>query len=96
MKDGSKGTMMKHFPITPGPDEEPCPECHGNGFLYGDNGPAPREIDCDWCAGSGVVTAEEPSCDYCSGPLADGYCAACDEDVSLAPVVRVAPGKIAA
>ena len=28
-----------------------CPECHGNGFLQGDDG----QIDCPMCVGSGEI-----------------------------------------
>lgn len=47
--------------------EEYCPECNGRGYFYSDNGPAPREIDCDWCGGDGVIEAEQDEED--DGPV---------------------------
>ncbi len=41
-------------------NEVVCPDCDGVGFFASDNGPAPREIECESCSGWGVVEADEP------------------------------------
>lgn len=32
-----------------------CPECGGSGYLYSDNGPAPRAFKCMECGGDGLA-----------------------------------------
>ncbi len=71
-----------------------CPDCHGAGFLYGDNGPAPRKWTCEECGGAGVVEETGPACDYCAGPLNEGVCPECD--LPLVTVVRVGPYAVVA
>lgn len=49
--------MKDLYPIYLG--EIACPECNGLGILESDNGPAPTEIECEVCEGSGKVDEDE-------------------------------------
>lgn len=72
-----------------------CTTCNGAGRLYHDNGPSNATSECMDCGGEGSWE-EQPSCDFCDGPVISGWCASCDDWSRFAPTLSLSSEKEAA